>query len=81
MHYFLQNDQKRASGCLDKVLKLEPNFEMAFLLQFYLTVSLEAREALIDKFMETNKNVAVTYFLKGLIMQQKKDFINAIEYF
>jgi tetratricopeptide (TPR) repeat protein len=69
VYYFLQKDNERASKCLDKVLKLEPNFEQAFLLQFYLTSSLEARISLIDRFMEINKNVAVTYFFKGLIMQ------------
>lgn len=29
--------------------------------------------------MESNRNRAVTYFLKGLLMQQEKDFVQAIE--
>ena len=34
---------------------------------------------MIDRFMETNRNVAVTYFFKGLIMQQQQDFVSEIE--
>lgn len=70
VYYFTIGDTKRATGCLDKVLKLEPDLEQALVLQFYLLTTTEQRLALVDRFMETNRNVAVTYFFRGLIMQQ-----------
>jgi hypothetical protein len=66
---------KRASGCLEKVLKLHPDFEQAFVLQYYLLQTTEQRLMLVDNFMKTNRNVAVTYFFRGLIMQHNQDFI------
>lgn len=34
---------------------------------------------MIDQFLLVNKNLAVTYFLKGLIMQETQDYFQAIE--
>ena len=48
-------------------------------LQYFLTEGRSERLALIDTFMGVNKNLAVTYFLKGLIMQEMQDYFSAIE--
>ncbi len=34
VYYYTINDFKRAQGCLDKVLKLQPDFEQALVLSF-----------------------------------------------
>jgi Tfp pilus assembly protein PilF len=36
VYYYKVNDVKRASGCLDKVLKLKPDLERALVLQYHL---------------------------------------------
>lgn len=69
MHYYTENDLKRVTGCLDKALKLSPDFEQALVLQYYILGDDNvAKLALLNKFMQTNWNTAVTYFLKGLLM-------------
>lgn len=79
MYYFTVADSKRAIGCLEKARKLQPDFEDALVLQYYLTEGRSERLALVDTFMGVNKNLAVTYFLKGLIMQETQDYFTAIE--
>lgn len=81
VHYHKENDLDKATRCLDKALKLSPDFEQALVLQYYLTKSPEARLSLLTAFMQTNWNTAVTYFLKGLLLHQAQQFNSAIECF
>jgi hypothetical protein len=57
----------RAGKCLDKALALRPGFEQAFLLQYHLVAPI-ARQGLLDRTMTANKNIAVTYYLKGIAL-------------
>ena len=41
VHYHAESDLKRANGCLDKALKLSPDFEEAVVLQYYLMPDIE----------------------------------------
>jgi tetratricopeptide (TPR) repeat protein len=81
VYYFGIGDLKRASGCLDKALKLRGGFELALVLAYHITSNPDEKLALVDKFMEASRSSAVSYFFKGLLMQQKKDFISAIDMF
>jgi tetratricopeptide (TPR) repeat protein len=42
-------------------------------------VAPEGRLGLLERTMKANKNIAVTYYLKGIALQNSKDFITAIE--
>jgi tetratricopeptide (TPR) repeat protein len=79
VYYFGIGDMKRASGCLDKALKLRGGYELALVLAYHITTEQDTKLALVDKFMEVNRSSAVSYFFRGLLMQQKMDFISAID--
>jgi len=41
VHYFVAEDYKRASGCLEKALKLKVDHEQALVLSYYLAQTSE----------------------------------------
>jgi hypothetical protein len=43
--------------------------------------STEARLALLDSIMAHNKHIAVTYYLKGVLLQNQGDYTAAIDMF
>lgn len=70
LYYLLkENNLVKAQKCLDKALLLKPNFEEAFILNFYILQregkSKESIE-LVKKMQEINKNLASTYFLQAI---------------
>lgn len=83
IYYLLnENNLAKAQKCLDKALLLKPNFEAAFILNFYiLQREGKAKESieLVKKMQEINKNLASTYYLQAIAYLNEAEYIQAID--
>jgi len=84
VYYFLDNDLVRTGKCLDKALLLNPAFEDAFLLQYTLVGEKNPADqktllTLLSTIQSHNKNLASTNYLKGVILQNQGEYIQAID--
>jgi len=81
-YYFRESNPAKALKCLEKALLLQPNFEQAFLLKYTILCNDDKADAAMEsigKIQASNRNLASTYYLRGVHMLNQGNYIQAID--